>query len=101
MTPFSMVISASDLLGGHAVWLTPEGGWSDAHSDARLFTDKAAADDALEEAMADPHVIGPYLGKARPGPDGPEPAHFRETFRTTGPTYARTPLRPVEADDAR
>ena len=86
MKPFSKVVAASDLLGGHPVWLTPGGDWSDSHARARLFTDRPEAEAALEEAGADPYVIGPYLGDARPGPRGPEPAHFRETFRTTGPT---------------
>jgi hypothetical protein len=31
-------------------------------------------------------VVGPYLADARPGPNGPEPTHFREAFRTRGPS---------------
>ena len=31
-------------------------------------------------------VVGPYLADARPGPRGPEPTHFREEFRTRGPS---------------
>ena len=100
MTKFSKVIAASDLLGGNAIWWATDDRWSDRHADARLFTDKAEAEDALEAAEGDPYVIGPYLAEARPGPDGPEPVHFREAFRTTGPTCARAPLRPVEAPDA-
>ena len=29
---------------------------------------------------------GAYLVDAKPGPNGPEPTHFRETFRTRGPS---------------
>ena len=31
-------------------------------------------------------VVGPYLADARSGPNGPEPTHFREEFRTRGPS---------------
>ena len=86
MRTFSKVISASDLLGGHAIWLTPGGGWSASHARARLFTDRLEAEPALEAAAGDRHVVGPYLADARPGPDGPAPAHFREIFRTRGPS---------------
>ena len=89
MKAFSKVISANDLMGGQPVWFTPEGTWSDLHAQAELFTDKDTAKAALERANDDPHVVGPYLGEACPGADGPEPAHFREAFRVTGPTRQR------------
>ena len=31
-------------------------------------------------------VVGPYLADARLGRNGPEPTHFREEFRTRGPS---------------
>jgi hypothetical protein len=31
-------------------------------------------------------VVGAYLADATAGPDGPEPVHFREAFRTRGPS---------------
>ena len=31
-------------------------------------------------------VVGVYLADAKPGPNGPEPVHFREEFRTRGPS---------------
>jgi len=30
--------------------------------------------------------VGVYLAEVQPGPNGPEPAHFREDFRRTGPS---------------
>jgi len=30
--------------------------------------------------------VGAYLADARPGPQGPEPVHFREVFRSRGPS---------------
>ena len=31
-------------------------------------------------------VVGAYLAEARMGAQGPEPVHFREVFRTRGPS---------------
>ena len=31
-------------------------------------------------------VVGAYLADAKAGPTGPEPIHFREVFRTRGPS---------------
>jgi hypothetical protein len=31
-------------------------------------------------------VVGAYLADAKAGPNGPEPVHFREAFRTRGPS---------------
>ncbi len=31
-------------------------------------------------------VVGAYLADAKAGPNGPEPTHFREAFRTRGPS---------------
>ena len=31
-------------------------------------------------------MVGVYLADARLGPNGPEPIHFREAFRTRGPS---------------
>ena len=31
-------------------------------------------------------VVGAYLADAKAGPNGPEPTHFREEFRTRGPS---------------
>lgn len=34
-------------------------------------------------------VVGVYLADAKLGPKGPEPIHFREAFRTRGPSNYR------------
>ena len=31
-------------------------------------------------------MVGAYLADARAGEEGPEPTHFREAFRTRGPS---------------
>ncbi|WP_071798723.1 DUF2849 domain-containing protein [Natronohydrobacter thiooxidans] len=81
------VVTANDLFEGDVVYLTPQGGWSRIHAEAELFTDQAAAEAALDAANAQPdRLVGAYLAPARSGPDGPEPAHFREEFRARGPS---------------
>jgi len=80
----AVVLTASDLCTGDVVWRDAQGGWTRDPRRAALL-DPAAADAAL--AQAHPlAVVGPYLAAARPGPDGPEPTHFREAFRARGPS---------------
>ncbi|MGR3541252.1 MAG: DUF2849 domain-containing protein [Hasllibacter sp.] len=81
------VVTANALLEGDAVWLTSDDRWTRKLSEAELLTDEAVAEDRLlaAEHRAD-EVVGPYLADAREGPDGPEPVHFREAFRTRGPS---------------
>lgn len=81
------VLTANDLIEGNVVYFTPMGTWSRHHNKALLFTDPQAAADALAAAQAQPdQLVGPYLAPAYAGPDGPEPAHFREAFRARGPS---------------
>lgn len=81
------VVTASDLFEGDAIYLTAALEWSRLHRDARLAESQEEADALLDVAMAQQdRVIGPYLADATPGPDGPEPVHFREVFRTRGPS---------------
>ena len=81
------VITANRLLEGDAVWLTEDDRWSTTIADAELIEDEAVAQDRLMDAMSQAdQVVGPYLADAKPGENGPEPTHFRETFRTRGPS---------------
>lgn len=81
------VVTGNDLLTGEVVYLAADGRWSPRHADAELLTDEAEAELRLIEASAQEHrVVGVYLADARPGPRGPEPVHFREAFRTRGPS---------------
>ena len=52
---------------------------------AGLVSIGAARAHEVQPAVADV-VVGAYLADVRFGPDGPEPAHFREAFRAGGPT---------------
>ncbi|TVP72023.1 MAG: DUF2849 domain-containing protein [Rhodobacteraceae bacterium] len=81
------VVTANDLFEGDVIYLTDAGTWSRLHAEAALFTDPQAADAALEQASAQSdRLVGAYLAPARMGPNGPEPAHFREAFRARGPS---------------
>lgn len=81
------VVTANALLEGDAVWFTEDGSWSRDIHEAELITDEAHADLRLLEAQArQAEIAGVYLADAKAGPDGPEPTHFREAFRTRGPS---------------
>ena len=81
------VVTANALLEGDVVYLTDADGWTRHLSEAEVITDEAHAQlrQLMAEAQAD-QVVGVYLAEVRPGPGGPEPTHFRENFRRTGPS---------------
>jgi hypothetical protein len=81
------VVTANRLLEGDAVWLTANGHWSGNIHDAEFITDVAISELRLLDAATQAHVIaGAYLADAIMGEKGPEPTHFREEFRTRGPS---------------
>lgn len=83
------VVTANDLRSGHVVWLTAAKDWSSALSDALVLTDATEAADVLSHAQArSAEVVGCYLADVRSTSAGPEPVHFRETFRRDGPSPA-------------
>lgn len=86
--PFTpKVVTANALREGDVVYLTAHGGWSPRLADADVLTIEAEADLRLIDAQArSAEVVGPYLAEVSPGPDGPQPAHFREDFRRRGPS---------------
>lgn len=81
------VVTANALLEGDAVWLTEDNRWSRDIREAELITDEAHGDLRLLEAQARAdEIAGAYLADAKAGENGPEPTHFREEFRTRGPS---------------
>ena len=81
------VVTANDLIEGDAVYLTADNRWSRLHSEAELIEDEDLANTRLAFGAAQKLiVVGVYLADAKPGPHGPEPVHFREEFRTRGPS---------------
>lgn len=82
------IITANDLLSGEVVYLSSDGTWVVSHSDAIAFETPEEADTRLASVQrSDASVVGPYLAAANFGKGClPEPAHFREMFRTKGPS---------------
>ncbi len=81
------VITANALIEGDVVYFTAHDTWSRALQDADVLTDEADA--ALRLLIAEARndeVVGAYLAEMKPGADGPDPVHFREEFRRTGPS---------------
>jgi hypothetical protein len=88
MSRFSpKVITANRLREGDVVYLTVDDRWTPFHHEAELLEDEAHAQLRLLEASAQKLlIVGPYLAEAKAGPNGPETTHFREAFRTRGPS---------------
>ena len=81
------VVTANALIEGDAVWLTEDDRWSRDMAEAELLTDEAHAELRLLEAQSrSGEIAGAYLADAKTGARGPEPIHFREAFRTRGPS---------------
>jgi hypothetical protein len=81
------VVTANRLREGDVVYLTADDRWSALHQEAELIEDEAHAQMRLLHAAAQKlTVVGAYLADAKPGANGPEPTHFREEFRTRGPS---------------
>lgn len=81
------VVTANHLMEGDAVWLTEDDRWTRNMAEAELIEDEAHAQLRLLHAQAQPGVVvGAYLADAKASLDGPAPVHFREAFRTRGPS---------------
>ena len=81
------IVTANRLREGDVVYLTADDRWSLVHGEAELIDDEAHAQMRLLHAAAQKLlVVGAYLADAKLGPNGPEPVHFREEFRTRGPS---------------
>ena len=81
------VVSANDLLEGDAVWLAPGGAWVRDIRAAEVIWDEARAEAALRAAEAQSGaIVGAFLAEVHSDPDGARPVHFREAFRTRGPS---------------
>ena len=84
------VVTANRLREGDVVYLTADDRWTGHHHEAELIEDEAHAQMRLLHANAQKLlIVGAYLADAKAGPNGPEPTHFREAFRTRGPSNYR------------
>ncbi len=81
------VLTANDLMEGDVIYLAADGSWVREHAQAELIEDETIAEMRMLVAQGQPQIaVGPYLADAKMGPNGPEPTHFREAFRTRGPS---------------
>ena len=81
------VVTANRLREGDVVYLTANNLWTPHHHEAELIEDEAHAQLRLLHAAGQKLiVVGAYLADAKAGAKGPEPVHFREAFRTRGPS---------------
>ncbi len=81
------IVTANRLREGDVVYLTADNLWTPHHHEAELIEDEAHAQLRLLHAAGQKLiVVGAYLADAKAGANGPEPVHFREAFRTRGPS---------------
>ncbi len=85
--PFSpKVATTNHLIEGDVIYFT-DPGWSREHADAAVATTEEEADALLTRASQEPHLtVGVYLADAALVDGRPAPTHFREVFRTRGPS---------------
>ncbi len=86
--PFSpKVVTANDLLEGDVVYLAADDTWVRDLQDAEIIEDEAIADLRLLDASAQSDVVvGVYLIDVIRDEAGLQTTHFREEFRTKGPS---------------
>ncbi|GFE64037.1 DUF2849 domain-containing protein [Litoreibacter roseus] len=86
--PFTpKVVTANALLEGDVIYLTEADTWSRKIGEAEVIEDAAHGDLRLLLAQSQPdQVVGAYLADVQITDDGPQPTHFREEFRTRGPS---------------
>lgn len=81
------VVTANALLEGDVIYQTADNRWTRELNEAEILREEevAAKRLTLAEQQAG-SVVGAYLADVKIGATGPEPAHFREAFRATGPS---------------
>lgn len=82
------VLTANDLLSGDVIYWDENGDWVLDFEDALYLDTEKLAFHVLRLAQKQAqHIVGAYLADAQLGADDtPQPAHFREDFRATGPS---------------
>ncbi len=86
-TPVSYVVTGNALIDGDAVWLAAGAALTRHFAQAQVFADRVVAETALAALARRPQeVVGCYLAEVHLTAQGALPAHFREVFRTRGPS---------------
>lgn len=86
--PFTpKVVTANALLEGDVVYLMANDQWSRHLSEAEVIDDEAHGDLRVLQGNSEPDlVVGVYLIDVAIVDGKPQPTHFREEFRTRGPS---------------
>lgn len=84
----SKVLTANRLIEGDVIYYAANGDWVSDHNDALLIEDEAEGNALLAQANTmGTYLVGAYLADAVNDAAGkPVPTHFREEFRTRGPS---------------
>ena len=81
------IVTANALIEGDVVYLMSDDTWTRKLSEAEIMTEQDYAQLRLLQAEGQPElVVGAYLADVSATDNGPEPTHFREDFRRTGPS---------------
>ncbi len=81
------ILTANRLIEGDVVYFGQNGTWVLSHDDALYLEDETQANTLLAQAIAQSELlVGAYLADAAQEDGKPVPTHFRETFRTRGPS---------------
>lgn len=78
------IVTANRLVDGVEVYLTDGGVWSEAFTDSLILRSDPEAEAAMKDAaraVAEQHIVGPYLAEVRQTEDGIEPTSARERIR--------------------
>jgi len=86
--PFTpCIVSANDLMAGDVVYLDAAHGWTRDLAAAAVARTEAEAGALLAAAAQPGRVVDAYLAEVAVEPGrAPRPLHFREVFRTRGPS---------------
>jgi hypothetical protein len=86
----SKVVTANDLKSGEVLYLRFPHSWTPELAKASVIKDNDLAKASLAFVQGQPNtVVGAYLSDVIDERDGPRASHFRERFRSTGPSNYR------------
>ncbi len=82
------IVTANDLVTGEVIYLTGHENWSGHMADAAVAHNSQMAEALLAKAQyQQDKIVGAYLADICLSRKGePEPVHFRELFRSRGPS---------------
>ena len=84
---FSKVITANDLRSGEVIYMCFNGGWVAQLRDAAVITNPDLAKSSLAFAEGQSDIaVGAYLSDVTDQANGPAATHFRDKFRSQGPS---------------